>query len=59
MKPHLEMRIDWDRLESALSLPERIALQRQHIEAVWNLVSKPLKFPSRRRRQDREIPRAA
>lgn len=53
------MRIDWKRFEMALTLPERIAIQRHHIETVWELVSKPLKFPARRRRQDREIPKAA
>lgn len=61
MKPHLEMRIDWKRFEMALTLPERIAIQRHHIEALWELVSKPLKFPAppRRRRGDREWPKAA
>lgn len=38
---------------------ELYADARRHIESVWELVSKPLKFPSRRRRQDREIPKAA
>jgi len=33
--------------------------QRRHTEALWELVSKPLKFPARRRRSDREIPKAA
>jgi hypothetical protein len=59
MKPHLKMRIDWDRFELALTLPERIMVERHHIQAVWELVSKPLKFPARRRRSDREIPKAA
>jgi hypothetical protein len=35
--------------------------QLRHIETLWELVSKPIKFPSpaRRRREDREIPKAA
>lgn len=32
---------------------------RKRMELVWELVSKPLKFPSRRRRSDREVPKAA
>lgn len=32
---------------------------RERIQLVWDLVSKPLKFPSRRRRGDREVPKAA
>lgn len=34
---------------------------RQHLESVWELVKPPVKFPapSRRRREDREIPKAA
>lgn len=34
---------------------------RLRMECVWEMVSKPLKFPSpaRRRREDREIPKAA
>jgi hypothetical protein len=31
----------------------------RHLESIWDLVSKPLKFPSRRRRSDREVPKAA
>ena len=38
---------------------ELYARERRYMEALWHLVSKPLKFPDRRRRQDREIPRAA
>lgn len=34
-------------------------IHRAHIEALWELVSKPIKFPNRRRREDREIPKAA
>jgi hypothetical protein len=30
-----------------------------HMEFIWDLVSKPLKFPGRRRRSDREVPKAA
>jgi hypothetical protein len=34
---------------------------RRRIEELWDLVSKPIKFPApaRRRRSDRELPRAA
>lgn len=32
---------------------------RRGMDILWDLVSKPLKFPARRRRQDREIPKAA
>lgn len=33
--------------------------QRRHIEMLWNLVSQPVKFPNRRRREDRELPKKA
>lgn len=32
--------------------------QRRRMEALWELV-KPIKFPNRRRREDREVPKAA
>lgn len=34
------------------------AYHRRHMEAVWELV-KPVKFPNRRRREDRELPKKA
>lgn len=37
----------------------RIAPCSNYLEALWELVSKPIKFPNRRRREDREIPKAA
>jgi hypothetical protein len=54
MKPHLKMRIDFARLEAYLTL-------REDMVELWNLVKAPVKFPapSRRRRGDREIPKAA
>lgn len=33
--------------------------QLEHLNALWELVSKPIKFPDRRRREDRQIPKAA
>jgi hypothetical protein len=53
MKPHLEMKIDFEKLELALTL-------RQNMIELFDLV-KPVKFPAppRRRREDREIPKAA
>jgi hypothetical protein len=35
---------------------ERYIGERQYIELIWEKVSKPLKFPDRRRREDRQIP---
>ena len=32
---------------------------RTRMDVIWDLVSKPLKFPARRRRSDREVPKAA
>ena len=32
---------------------------RNRIELIWELVSKPVKFPARRRRSDRQVPKAA
>lgn len=39
----------------------KYAAARRRMEEIWNLVSQPVKFPapSRRRREDREIPKAA
>lgn len=59
MKPHLNMKINWLNLEASLGPTERaIAIERQHIELLWELVSKPIKFPNRRR-EDRELPTRA
>lgn len=46
--------INWDALSNFAAI-------RLQIEQVWNVASKPIKFPSpqRRRREDREIPKAA
>lgn len=38
---------------------EMYAIERRRMEEIWELVSKPLKFPDRRRREDRELPKAA
>lgn len=39
---------------------ELYAQQRLHLEKLWDLVSKPIKFPAPpRRRRDRELPKAA
>ncbi len=38
---------------------ELYANARRRMELLFELVSKPLKFPARRRRQDREVPKAA
>ena len=38
---------------------ELYADTRRRMELLFELVSKPMKFPARRRRQDREIPKAA
>lgn len=37
------------------------SVARRHMEELWELVKTPVKFPSpqRRRREDREIPKAA
>jgi hypothetical protein len=32
---------------------------RRHMEMLWDIVSKPVKIPARRRRADRELPKAA
>jgi hypothetical protein len=53
------MKINWIQLENARSLAQRIAVERHRIEIIWDLVSKPLQFPQRLRREDREIPKAA
>ncbi len=54
MKAHLQTRVDFAKLELYLTL-------RQHAIELFDLVSKPVKFPAppRRRREDREIPKAA
>jgi hypothetical protein len=52
MKPDLNLKVNFEALERYLT-------QRAHIAALFDVVSKPLKFPPRRRRQDREIPKAA
>lgn len=48
------IRIDVDRYDRIISL-------RNRLEQLWNLVKTPIKFPApaRRRRSDREIPKAA
>jgi hypothetical protein len=49
MKAHQNMKLDFAALDKYL-------IERSRIEALWELVSKPIKFPNRRRREDREIP---
>jgi hypothetical protein len=34
-------------------------LHRRHMDQLWALLAQPLKFPARRRRKDREYPKAA
>jgi hypothetical protein len=45
--------------DGTLERPQAEVYLRQRMEIVWDLVSKPLKFPARRRRGDREVPKAA
>ncbi|MGH9505251.1 MAG: hypothetical protein ACRD20_20550 [Terriglobales bacterium] len=54
MKPHLKLKLDFDRYE-------RFCDWRNYIEQVWERAKTPIKFPapSRRRRENREIPKAA
>lgn len=54
MKPHLKVKVDIDRYE-------RFCMWRNYIDQVWERAKTPVKFPSlqRRRREDREIPKAA
>jgi|HubBroStandDraft_6_1064221.scaffolds.fasta_scaffold00550_12 hypothetical protein len=43
-------------LAASVGKSARFLEQRRHIEAIWELVSKPIKLPNRRRREDRELP---
>ncbi len=52
-KPHLAKRINWPAFEAYVNA-RRLA---EYLFLV--AVTKPLKFPARRRRKDREIPKAA
>lgn len=52
-KPHLAKRIDFARFEAYVNA-RRLA---QYLFLV--ATTQPLKFPARRRRKDREIPKAA
>jgi hypothetical protein len=45
--------------DGTIQRPQAEVYLRQRMEIVWDLVSKPLKFPARRRRGDREVPKAA
>lgn len=38
---------------------ELYARERRHIQMLWDLCAQPIKFPARRRRSDREVPKAA
>lgn len=52
MKAHLKLKIDVAHYERYVDI-------RAYIEQVWERVKSPIKFPARRRRSDREIPKAA
>lgn len=58
-KPWLNHRLDWNQLQAALEERESIVRQRIWIQRIWKICSKPVKFPARRRRSDRQIPKAA
>ena len=52
MKSHLQMRIDFAKLERYLSL-------RRQMDYLYELAVTPIRLPARRRREDRQVPKAA
>lgn len=52
MKFPLNIRVDFARWD-------QILIERARMQSLWDLVKQPLKFPARRRRSDREVPKAA
>lgn len=51
----------WQKAMRHIRAMNEYSVARRHMEELWELVKTPVKFPSpqRRRREDREIPKAA
>jgi hypothetical protein len=52
-------RIDFAAFEEYCTMRRRIEAERRYIETLAQIATTPIKLPARRRRSDREVPKAA